>query len=108
MVPDDLATALRRLDEGDLDTAVDVLLGCWRARRQPELATALERLSARLARPPVAGRTNKERHAAWLALASAGDPADAPRLLAMLLDGTAAEVQARVEALARLGPDPRL
>src|SRR4051812_12471982 len=94
----ELATALARLDEGDVDTAVDVVLACWRARRQPEVATALEGLSARVRRPAVAGATLKERHRTWLALATLGDPADVPRLLAMLLEGTAADVQARIEA----------
>jgi uncharacterized protein (TIGR02996 family) len=92
----------------DVAAAVRDLLGRWRGGRQPEVAAALEATSARITRPPIAGKTFKARQEAWLACAAEGDPADTPRLVATLTEGSVGEgVQARVEALTARGPDPR-
>ena len=101
---DELATAT-----GDFDVTSRALLQRWRLRRQPEVADALDAASARIARPAIEGRTSAARHATWLALAAAGDAADTPRLLAMLLDGTSADsIAARIAAITAGGPDPRV
>ena len=93
----------------DLEDALAKLLARWRAGRQPEVADALDALSERIARAPIPGKTLKARHQAWLDCAKLGDPADTPRLLAILLDGTSSKlVEAKLEALVARGPDPQV
>jgi uncharacterized protein (TIGR02996 family) len=105
----ELEKARDALRDGAVDVALTHVRNAWRARRHPELADVIDSMGRRIHRPPVPGRTLKERHSAWLALAGSGDAADVPRLVAMLLEGTSAtDIQARVEALAAAGPDPRL
>jgi hypothetical protein len=86
---------------GRLDDALRLLVDAWRARRQPEVAVAIEVVSSRVVRPSIAATTGASRQEAFLARAARRDPTDVGPLLDILLDGKSGEaVQARVEALA--------
>jgi uncharacterized protein (TIGR02996 family) len=102
-------SVLDAIEAGDHEEACARLLERWRIAAQPEIADALDLVSAKLTRPPIPGDSAAERHAEWLAIAAQRDPADVPRLVRGLLDGTsAAPVQARIEVLVERGRDPRV
>jgi len=92
----------------DLEGAIAKLLAAWRTARHPALADALDALSARITRPPIAGKTVKARHQAWCVCAKLDDPADVPRLLAIVLDGSSKLLEAKLDLLVARGPDPRV
>ena len=102
-------TKLAAANPDDVEAAMSTLLTQWRDGRQPELAETLDALSARISRPPIPGKTAKARHQAWLDCGRLGDPADTPRLLAILLEGTAAKsLEEKLDVLVARGPDPRV
>ena len=104
-----MVSELAAASPDDLEAAMSTLLARWRVGRQPELADALDALSARITRPPIPGKTAKARHQAWLGCAKLGDPADVPRLLAILLEGTASKsLEQKLDTLVARGPDPRV
>ncbi|MCB9698821.1 MAG: hypothetical protein H6738_18715 [Alphaproteobacteria bacterium] len=86
------------------------LIEGWRDTRDPAVAAAVVELGARLAadRSPPAGKTRKAVLAAWCAAAADADPVTLSVLLPTLGDGNSKEALARLEALAKTPPDPRI
>jgi hypothetical protein len=101
-----VASAVESLGRGDLEGAVASLLSAWRGGRDPAVADAIEELGARAPGAGPAGRTRKDTLAAWIA--GAAEPRTRSAWLRTLLDGNSKEALARLEALARVEPDPRI
>jgi hypothetical protein len=103
-----LSEAVARLEAGDLDRAVPALLSAWRACPDPRLADALDALSPRIARPPIAGKTQIAKTRELVALVRAGDPLDQPRIAALLGATTwKTTVEQLAALLAHWPADPR-
>lgn len=83
-------------------------LELWRERRKPELAELVDRVSARVKRPPLGKGSLERMHARFLEVAKARDPLDVPRLVSALTNGRSAQLAARIAELAELPPDPRI
>ncbi|MGN6105727.1 MAG: hypothetical protein ACTHU0_11525 [Kofleriaceae bacterium] len=86
------------------------LLEAWRTTHDPALEEELARLGEQLAqaRGALVARSKGELEGAWLALAGQGDAADLDRLLDAPWPAAWKSALARVDALARFAPDPRL
>ena len=105
----------RALSDDDLRTALARMRDVWEERRDPAIADAIDRVSARAraAFTPPAARTNVAFQKAWLELAAASDPVGAAWLAETLVakiprsDGDDIFV-ARLQALRAAKPDPRL
>jgi len=71
---DGLKAALAALQAGEQDAALESLLASWRARRVPELADLIDRLSPLVAEkaPRVEGKRLLDKQARWIALAPPG------------------------------------
>lgn len=88
------------------ELALPPLLNAWRQCKAPELADVIDQVSASVKRPPLEGSA-KARHAEFLSLLAAGDPADGPRLLAFLGEGQTAHLVEALDALGKRPADPR-
>jgi uncharacterized protein (TIGR02996 family) len=89
--------------------ALPHLLAAWRLVPAAELAAIVERVSERVAHdlPPVEGKTLKARHEAFLEVAARQNPADLPRLQAVIPTMRSAEAASELDALAAWPADPR-
>jgi uncharacterized protein (TIGR02996 family) len=107
---DSLATARAALDAGELELALDRLVGYWGGCRSSELAASIERLGLMIdaGKPGPAGKTKKDRQAAWMAAAQHPAPHAIGPLLASLRDAQLADVELRIAALVGWQPDPRV
>jgi uncharacterized protein (TIGR02996 family) len=107
---DSLASARAALEAGELELALDRMVGYWAGCRSPELAAWIERLGLIVDadKPGPGGKTKKDRQAAWLAAAQHPAPHTIGPLLASLRDAQLADVEIRVAALAEWQPDPRV
>jgi len=103
-----LAQAAAAVDEKD---ALAALLAAWRecpAVALAELIEARGKTAAATLHQPIGGKTLEARQAAWLTAAAKREATQLDRLIESLFERTIAPTTARVEALARWGPDPRL
>jgi uncharacterized protein (TIGR02996 family) len=108
-----------RLDAGELDAALEAVLGAWRANRHPVLADLIDAIAAHVPPTPIDARAF---HAAWLELAGRARARDIGALLAGLRRSLPRATRVhersdaviprgwaeRVAALAALPDDPRL
>ncbi len=106
-----LAAARAAAAKSDWAKALTALLAAWRETPAPQIADAIEAISARACagmEAPTA-TTAKLRNAAWDALAMTGEPV-AMGMLCATVDATKGngETLARLELLLPHGPDPRL
>jgi|GEM_PF-7059535 len=103
-----VARAERELAQPDVSLAT--LLEVFRAQPSARLAEVIERLStvAEATRPPVPGKSAKERLDAAKRLIKAGDAVDLPRLYRVLPSLKQAEAMDLLAQLASLPPDPRV
>lgn len=106
-----LKAAVAALDAGRDEDALEALLAAWRASPNVALAEVIEllgaKLDARRSRP--AGKTVKDKEAAWHAMAGQGRAADLGGLLATIAEvARAAPLEGRIAALAARPPDPRV
>jgi uncharacterized protein (TIGR02996 family) len=87
----------------NLASALASLLERWRAHRAPELADAIDRVSAiaSLGRDPIADQKT------WLVVEKKADPADLDRLLAFLVASPCKDARVRLAKLAARPADPR-
>ncbi|MFT3698148.1 MAG: hypothetical protein QM831_33715 [Kofleriaceae bacterium] len=103
----DVLAAIR---DGRLVEALELLLTAWRTSRAPEVADAIDRVSARL--PRVAIKKSKSGIAksyAWHDLADTKAAAALDTLLSHFADGkTDMGLEARVAALGKFPADPRI
>ena len=86
------------------------LIAVWRECPAAELAVLIEEygLAAAAEHPPVGGKTDAERDAAWRELAARGDVTALDRLTEALFARSARPTAQRLEVLNTLGPDPRI
>jgi uncharacterized protein (TIGR02996 family) len=106
----------RALADKNLGAALSRMRDAWEERRDPVIADAIDRVSARARASftPPAARTNAAFQKAWLELASASDPVGAAWLAETLIakiprgDGGDDIFVARLRALREAKPDPRL
>lgn len=86
------------------------LLDAYAETRDRALEPPIARLGAEAARQRgvLKAKSKGELEGAWLALAARKDPGDVDRLLGTPWPGAWKVALARVEALARFGPDPRI
>jgi hypothetical protein len=104
---------------GDLAAALRAALAAWTETRTAEIADAIDALSSEASRafvPPDGVRNNAAFQTRWLATLAAGDPIAtawlAETLLAKLpgsnMDGKLEAFEARLRAVRKAAPDPRL
>jgi uncharacterized protein (TIGR02996 family) len=108
----ELGPARDALAAGELAEALDLLVGFWGQCRSPVVAACIDRLGllvdeAELVTPP-AGPNKKAMHLAWMDAAEHPRPHAVGPLLATLREGKLADVEARIETIARWRPDPRV
>lgn len=108
----ELEEALRALEDGEVERALDRVLAAWRIRRSPILADVIDEVAERLGAPSIDAPAN-EWHAAWLAREEARRAADLGALLRALPgppDGSGKWIEAfqRLERLETWPDDPRL
>ncbi len=104
-----LAPATTPVPAGDL-ALLEQLLAAWRETRDPALEPLIRRAGTEVARArgALSARSKGELETRWLALAEGCDAADIDRLLETPWPATWKPALARVTALARLPPDPRI
>jgi len=102
-----LHEARSALELRETEAALGLLLQAWSARRAPEIASLVDRVSARLpASAAIKGRNARERFLVREALAK---PIDLPGQIASLVEGELSmEGVLRVRAMAHRPPDPRM
>ncbi len=104
-----LEAAASALAIGDEATALTQLLTAWRTLPTLEIAALVEMVSERAAetREPIAGKTLKERHKAFVERAQEHDARDLPHLLAVIPTVRSKEAAAELDILVEWPPDPR-
>lgn len=109
-VPDSLQAALDHLNENRLPEALDAMVWYWSRHRSPELADAIELLSqlALPGQPVLAASSRKAFQRVWMTAGRNPRPAAVGRLLQTLREGTLAQLEARLDAMFRWCPDPRV
>jgi uncharacterized protein (TIGR02996 family) len=106
-----IAAAIKALEAGRDEDALDALLAVWKKTPAPALADAIEVLGAKLdaQRSRPTGKTVKDKEAKWHALAAKDSAADVGVLLATIAEvAKAVPLAARIAAMARRPPDPRI
>jgi len=108
-----LAEAVAAAHDEDWRLAVAEVLAAWRAHPAPELAIALDALSARVAADvpsrPLVGTTDGHLNLLWRREAAHVDSVNAITLIASLLTTSRSrELLTRIALLEAHGPDPRI
>jgi uncharacterized protein (TIGR02996 family) len=105
-----LRLAAQALDDGRRADALDALLDAWRETPEVELAELIDRLSAEIDRalPPVAAKTQKALHEAWIDVEAGGRAVDFPRLAAAIERGNGPMIRERFDRLFQRPRDPRM
>jgi uncharacterized protein (TIGR02996 family) len=105
-----LGRALERLDGGDDEGCLRDLLAAWRVDLSPEIADAIDLVSARItkARGPIVAKTVEARTALWMQVQASRDPGDVERLLATPWPGRWIDAMPLLEQIALWPSDPRV
>ena len=80
----ELQAAQGHLHAAETEQGLASLLEAWRETPDPRLAELIDVVSARITRPPLPGKSQSAQHEAFMALVPAKDPADLPRMLALV------------------------
>lgn len=86
----------------DPEAAIRALVEAWRARPAAELAALVALVGSAFPGPPFEGTTD-----AWVKAAKTATPMGRTRLLAALRGGRMGDLDARIAAASKWGPDPR-
>lgn len=98
----------RAVNAPTLDDVTEALCAAWREMPATRLAKLARGYSAQQRVDAVAGGTARDREEAWLALAVSPRGADWERLLRTPWSRTPKDARRRLDALRKLGPDPRV